>query len=53
MSTSHHIISGFAIFLTLLIFFISSADYGFQPIDPNQVAVESDWRTRVAGEPDT
>ena len=38
--------------LTLLIVYISPADYGFQPIDPNDVALESDWRTHVAGGPD-
>lgn len=26
-------------------------NYGFQPIEPNRVAAESDWRSRVAGEP--
>jgi len=26
-------------------------NYGFQPIEPNRVAAESDWKSRVAGEP--
>jgi hypothetical protein len=31
----------------------STEDYGFQPIEQNPVAAESDWRARVAGEPST
>ncbi len=51
--TTHRVILlSFVIFLTLPISYRPPVDYGFQHIDLNHLAVESDWRTYVAGELD-